>query len=75
MEGDGWGCPCRAFTERSFEAYRDYFEYVPKGRFAVEYTLRLDQDGRFGLPPTRVEALYAPESFAELPHDPIEVAP
>jgi uncharacterized protein YfaS (alpha-2-macroglobulin family) len=74
-EGDGWGCPCRAFTERSFEAYRDYFEYVPKGRFAVEYTLRLDQAGRFGLPPTRVEAMYAPESFAELPHDPLEVAP
>jgi hypothetical protein len=74
-EGDGWGCPCRAFTERSFEAYRDYFEYVPKGRFAVEYTLRLDQDGRFGLPPTRVEAMYAPESFAELPHEPLEVSP
>jgi uncharacterized protein YfaS (alpha-2-macroglobulin family) len=74
-EGDGWWCPCRAFTERSFEAYRDYFEYVPKGRLAIEYTLRLDQDGRFGLPPTRVEAMYAPESFAELPHDPIEVAP
>jgi hypothetical protein len=74
-DGDGWGCPCRAFTERSFETYRDYFEYVPKGRFAVEYTLRLDQDGRFGLPPTRVEAMYAPESFAELPHEPLEVSP
>lgn len=74
-EGDGWWCPCRAFTERSFEAYRDYFEYVPKGKLAIEYTLRLDADGRFSLPPTRVEAMYAPESFAELPHDAVEVAP
>jgi hypothetical protein len=74
-EGDGWWCPCRAFTERSFESYRDYFEYVPKGKLAVEYTLRLDADGRFALPPTRVEAMYAPESFAELPHDAVEVAP
>jgi hypothetical protein len=74
-DGDGWWCPCRAFTERSFEAYRDYFEYVPKGPFRIEYTMRLDQDGRFELPPTRVEAMYAPESFAELPHEAIEVAP
>ena len=74
-EGDGWWCPCRAFTERSFEAYRDYFAYVPKGRLSVEYTLRLNQDGRFELPPTRVEAMYAPESFAELPHEAVEVAP
>jgi hypothetical protein len=74
-EGDGWWCPCRAFTERSFEAYRDYFEYVPKGPVRIEYTMRLNQDGRFELPPTRVEAMYAPESFAELPHETIEVAP
>jgi hypothetical protein len=74
-EGDGWWCPCRAFTERSFEAYRDYFEYVPKGKLTIEYTLRLDADGRFALPPTRVEAMYAPERFAELPHDAVEVAP
>jgi hypothetical protein len=74
-EGDGWWCPCRAFTERSFESYRDYFEYVPKGKLTIEYTLRLDADGRFALPPTRVEAMYAPESFAELPHDAVEVAP
>jgi len=74
-EGDGWWCPCRAFTERSFAAYRDYFEYVPKGKVAIEYTLRLDADGVFSLPPTRVEAMYAPESFAELPHESVEVLP
>ncbi len=74
-EGDGWGCPCRAFTERTGLAYRDYFEYVPKGKLAVEYTLRLNQDGEFALPPTRVEAMYAPESFGELPHERLRISP
>ena len=74
-EGGGWWCPCRAFTERTQLAYRDYFEYVPKGKLELEYTLRLNQDGEFSLPPTRVEAMYAPESFGELPHAPLRVAP
>jgi hypothetical protein len=73
--GFGWGCPCRAYTERTELAYRDYFEFVPKGRVEIEYTLRLNQDGVFQLPPTRVEAMYAPESFGELPHDALAVAP
>jgi uncharacterized protein YfaS (alpha-2-macroglobulin family) len=71
--GDGWWCPCRAFTERTQLAYRDYFQYVPKGKVEVEYTLRLNQDGEFALPPTRVEAMYAPESFGELPHETLRV--
>lgn len=69
----GWAWP--AFEERSFEAFRAYYEYVPKGSFAVEYTLRLNQSGRFQLPTTRVEALYAPEMFGELPNAPLEVLP
>ena len=40
---------------------------MPKGQFSVEYTVRLNNDGRFQLPPTRVEAMYAPELFGELP--------
>ena len=39
----------------------------------MEYTLRLNQRGRFSLPPTRVEALYSPEMFGERPNDVIEV--
>ena len=31
--------------------------------------------GRFGLPPARVEALYAPENHGELPLAPFEVRP
>lgn len=57
-----------AFEERSFEAFRSYYEYVPKGTFKVEYTIRLNNTGDFGLPPTRVEAMYAPEMFGELPN-------
>ncbi|MCC7113272.1 MAG: alpha-2-macroglobulin [Burkholderiales bacterium] len=64
-----------AFEERTATAFRAYFRYVPKGRFVVEYTVRLDNPGDFGLPATRVEAMYAPEMFGERPNDPWRVAP
>ena len=64
-----------AFEERSFEAYRTYYGYLPRGKQVIEYTLRLSNAGRFSLPPTRVEALYAPETFGELPNAALEVAP
>jgi alpha-2-macroglobulin len=64
-----------AFEERGFEGFRAYDAYAPKGPFTVEYTMRLNQAGRFLLPPTRVEALYAPEAFGEIPNAPIEVEP
>ena len=70
-EGTAWV----AFEERSFEAFRSYYDYIPRGKQVVEYTLRLNNPGRFLLPPTRVEAMYAPESFGELPNAPLEVAP
>jgi len=57
-----------AFEERTFTAYRAYFRYVPKGRFVVEYTVRLNNPGAFNMPSTRVEAMYAPEMFGELPN-------
>ena len=64
-----------AFEERSFEAFRGYYEYLPRGKHVVEYTVRLNNPGRFALPPTRVEAMYAPERFGETPNAGIEVAP
>lgn len=70
-ERRGWVWP--AFEERSFEAFRAYYRYVPKGEWTVEYTLRLNSEGIFNLPATRVEALYAPEMFAELPNEVIRV--
>jgi len=64
-----------AFQERAFDAYRAYYEFVPKGQLVAEYTIRLNQSGRFELPTTRVEALYAPEMFGDLPNAPMEVMP
>jgi hypothetical protein len=75
-QGEEWkGNVWPAFEERSAEAFRAYYELVPKGRFVVEHTVRLNQSGRFQLPTTRVEALYAPEMFGEAPNETIEVGP
>ncbi len=62
----GWVWP--AFEERSFEAFRAYYEYAPKGPWSVEYTLRLNSSGTFHLPATRVEAMYFPEMLGEIPN-------
>jgi hypothetical protein len=64
-----------AFEERALDAYRAYYAWLPKGTHTVEYTFRLNQSGQFLLPPTRVEALYAPEAFGEIPNAPIAVEP
>jgi uncharacterized protein YfaS (alpha-2-macroglobulin family) len=64
-----------AFEERTFESFRAYYLYVPKGRFVVEYTVRLNNAGEFHLPATHVEAMYAPEMFGELPNADLRVAP
>ena len=62
-----------AFEERSFEAFRAYFDYLPRGTAKVEYTMRLNNSGTFHLPPSRAEALYAPEVFGALPVSSITV--
>jgi len=68
-QGTAWA----AFEERSFEAYRSYFQFLPKGTSKTEYTVRLNNAGSFSLPPTRVEAMYAPEVFGETPNARIRV--
>jgi uncharacterized protein YfaS (alpha-2-macroglobulin family) len=67
----GWVVP--AFQERTQAAYRAYYEFVPKGRFSIEYTVRLNNEGRFAMPVTRVEAMYSPEMFGELPNAAVAV--
>ena len=64
QSGDGWS----AFEERSFEAFRSYYQFLPKGVVKMEYTLRLNNVGEFSLPPSRVEAMYAPEMFGVAPN-------
>jgi uncharacterized protein YfaS (alpha-2-macroglobulin family) len=69
----GWVWP--AFEERTFEAFRAYFEFVPKGKWTVEYTVRLNNEGDFTLPQTRIEAMYSPEMFGEIPNAKLHVEP
>jgi hypothetical protein len=70
-EGLAWP----AFEERTFEGLRAYYRYVPKGKFTLQYTMRLNNAGTFEMPATRVEAMYAPEVFGELPVAKFEVKP
>ena len=69
----GWAWP--AFEERRFDGFRAYYRYVPKGKWTVEYTVRLNNAGTFVLPATRVEAMYAPEMLGELPNANVTVEP
>jgi uncharacterized protein YfaS (alpha-2-macroglobulin family) len=72
-KGEGWAWP--AFVERASTAYRAYYLFVPKGKFTTEYTVRLNNPGRFDLPATRVEAMYAPEMLGEIPNAAVVVKP
>ena len=67
----GWVWP--AFEERKLDSFRAYYRFVPKGKWTVEYTARLNNAGEFLLPPTRVEAMYAPEMFGEMPNAKLKV--
>ncbi|EMO04281.1 hypothetical protein LEP1GSC116_2403 [Leptospira interrogans serovar Icterohaemorrhagiae str. Verdun HP] len=65
-EENWWSSP--TFIERKWEGYTAYFEYLPAGSVTLEYVYRINQTGKFILPPTRVEAMYLPDQFAELPN-------
>ncbi|ARU03331.1 hypothetical protein CCO03_00270 [Comamonas serinivorans] len=64
-----------SFEEHAADSYRAYYRWVGEGHWPLEYTVRLNNAGRFELPPTRVEALYAPEVFGEAPAASITVVP
>ncbi len=53
--------------ERKAELVRFYQEWFPAESQVLEYTVRFNQAGTYKLPATRVEAMYSPELFAELP--------
>lgn len=61
------------FVERSQSAYRAYFEYLPAGRVAISYTVRLNATGRFAMPSTRIEALYQPDLHGAFPNEGVVV--
>ena len=69
VPGDRWPI----FVERDLDSYRAYYHYLPKGRTTLRYNVRYNTAGRFQLPPSRVEAMYAPEMHAEQPVRPITI--
>jgi len=64
-----------SFIEREAASVQAYFAEMPAGRWRFEYLVRLNQPGEFRLPPTRVEAMYAPDARGELPVAPMRVQP
>lgn len=53
--------------ERKEELMRFYFSWFTPAEQNIEYTVRFNQAGRYVLPSPRVEAMYSPDLFAELP--------
>jgi uncharacterized protein YfaS (alpha-2-macroglobulin family) len=68
-----WWRPSSA--ELGNESYRGYYQFVWSGTWESDYVLRLNNAGTFTLPPTRIEAMYAPEIFGEAPNATMEVDP
>ncbi len=62
-----------SYVEMAHDAYRAYYSWLPNGNWSLEYTLRLNNSGVFQLPPTRVEAMYAPDLYGEVPNAKITV--
>ena len=69
------GAAWLAYTDRRQGEFRAFYRFVPKGRWSVEYTMRLDNPGTFGLPASRVEAMYAPDWHAVAPNGDFVVQP
>jgi len=63
-----------AYIERGNDGFRAYFDWVPRGTFSVAYVMRLNTPGTFSLPPTHVEAMYAPAIHADVPNAPVTIA-
>lgn len=55
------------YEERSHANFVSYAAYLPRGKYRLNYRIRLNSAGEFKLPPSRVEAMYSPETFAEVP--------
>lgn len=62
-----------SFIERRYEGYFAYFGFMPAGKHTISYVMQVNNTGRFQMPTTRLEAMYAPDQYAELPNAPILV--
>lgn len=59
--------------EAGYEAYRASYTWVDGTGFELTYKVQLNNAGTFKLPATRVEAIYMPENFAEVPNTDVTV--
>ena len=64
-----------AFQERRMDRMQVFYEYMPKGDSVFTYKVRLNQQGSFDLPPSRIEAMYDPTQYGELPNASMKVNP
>jgi uncharacterized protein YfaS (alpha-2-macroglobulin family) len=65
----------KAYEEPAYDSYRAYYEEVEGQGVTVEYQLEFDTAGTFKVPATRVEALYEPGVFGEIPNADVTVLP
>ena len=62
------------FVEQRPGVYYAYYDYLPAGETVFSYTVRLSTPGTFHLAPVRVESIYEPDVYGELPSpDPVVV--
>jgi uncharacterized protein YfaS (alpha-2-macroglobulin family) len=54
-------------VERKEELIRFYFAWFSAEEQTLEYNVRFNQAGTFNLPATRIEAMYSPDLYSELP--------
>ena len=63
------------YIERTFTSVRSSFEWAGKGQHSFTYEIRLTTPGKFALPPTHAEAMYAPEVNGQLGNAVFEIEP
>ncbi len=59
--------------EKTYSAYKLYFETLSAGQTTVKFQYQLNNPGLFKLPPTRAEGVYMPSVFGEVPNQNITV--
>lgn len=70
-QNSGWHWP--EYQELAYDAYRASYTTISPEGMTVKYKVQLNNVGEFKLPATRVEAVYAPENFAEVPNASVKV--
>jgi uncharacterized protein YfaS (alpha-2-macroglobulin family) len=57
------------YQENPFGHLRKYYSWYSQGVHELSYQMIFNQKGKFEMPNSRVEAMYAPELYAEIPNE------